>query len=200
MYYEKEIAGYTLSYTDKRAFYLLDDTPVPTFSALLFNKYEKKIKYAMANTARLIPYHKSELHAAIVKPEEGKTDFREYKNFLKYRELYAFKVTDTDVPVILFDRDGKPIAADIVDLIIEQATGVSGVIVKTQKTMDRRYLTDKVNLLAMAYEQTYGKKWDYCKCLQLHRDLRKLVALTFNPSLADDLIVQYSARKNNAQL
>ena len=85
-------------------------------------------------------------------------------------------------------------------LIIEQATGVSAVIVKTQKTSDRRYLTDKINLLTMAYTQTYGKSLDFCKCLQLQRDIQKLVALTHNPTLADDLIIQYQADKRNDYL
>ncbi len=86
---------------------------------------------------------------------------------------------------------------NIINLIIEQATGVSAVIVKTQKTIDRRYLTDKINLLTMAYTQTYGKSLDFFKCLQLHRDIRKLVALTHNPTLAVDLIVQFQPDKRN---
>ena len=52
----------------------------------------------------------------------------------------------------------------------------------------------------MACTQTYGKSLDYCKCLQLHRDIRKLVALTYNPTLAVDLIIHYQADKRDDYL
>ena len=199
MYHEKNFQGYTLSWSDERAFYMLDDKPMPNVTALLEEKYAEKIRYAKANSQRLSRYHLSQLHDAICDPKNNETDFREYKNFLKLCELYGMKADACDVPVVLYNSECRPIACDIVDLIVKQSTGTSLVIMKRQRTIDRRYYTDKANLLALAFNQTYGDSVHFCKCIQLLNDLRKLTPLVLNETLANEVIIQYGAKKNNEE-
>lgn len=176
-----EIAGHTLEYFDDTHQYLIDGLLVPSITQILKRKFGNKydgISQSILNNASI---KGTQVHKAIEDYcKTGKEeDLKELKNFKFLQKQYNFKVLDNEVPIILF-KDGEPIGAGRLDLVIEIDGKIGGADIKRTSVLDKEYLAYQLNLYRIGYRQSYGIEWEFLKGLHLREDTRKFVNIPIN--------------------
>jgi hypothetical protein len=86
------------------------------------------------------------------------------------------------VPVIL-ERDGKPIAAGRLDLVLMMDGKIGGADIKRVSSLDKEYVGYQLNLYRIAYRQSYGVEWEFIRAIHLRESVRKFVDLPINEDL-----------------
>lgn len=176
-----EIAGHTLEYFDDTHQYLIDGLLVPSITQILKRKFGNKydgISQSILNNASI---KGTQVHKVIEDYcKTGKEeDLKELKNFKFLQKQYNFKVLDNEVPIILF-KDGEPIGAGRLDLVIEIDGKIGGADIKRTSVLDKEYLAYQLNLYRIGYRQSYGIEWEFLKGLHLREDTRKFVNIPIN--------------------
>lgn len=192
------IAGHTLEYIDDIHVYLCDGVIVPSVTQILKLKFGNKYDNVSRQTLQRAAEKGTEVHEAIENYcKHGiESDLVEVRNFKFLQKQYGFEVLDNEVPVILF-KDGEPIAAGRLDLVLEMDGRIGGGDIKRTSTLDKNYLAYQLNLYRIAYYQCYDVAWEFLKGVHLRENVRKLIDIPINEQLALDLVEEYLKGEKN---
>lgn len=188
-----------LEYDDDEHIYLVDGVIVPSVTQVL--KVQFGGKYANVNRSVLqrAANRGTEIHKAIENYCRGDEDLiaiKEVRNFRFLKNQYNFKVLENEKPIIIV-KDGTPIAAGRLDLVLDIKDGTALADIKTTSTLDKEYLAYQLNLYRIGYMQSYGVDITGLYGVHLRDDKRKLVSIPINEGLAWDIIAQYERGVNN---
>lgn len=183
-----DIRGHTLEYFDDEHIYLIDGVQVPSITEMLKFRFGHKydgISKAVLNRAA---DKGTELHDAIeayCKTGE-QADLQELRGFIFLQKAYRFEVMDNEVPVILF-KDGDPIAAGRLDLILKLDGKIGGADIKRTSALDKEYLAMQLNLYRIAYRHSYGIEWEFLRGIHLREERRKMIDIP----IVEDMAMEY---------
>ena len=192
------INGHTLEFVEDCHVYACDGVIVPSVTQILKLKFGNKYDNVSRQTLQRAAEKGTEVHEAIENYcKHGiESDLVEVKNFKFLQKQYQFKVLDNEVPVILF-KDGEPIAAGRLDLVLEMDGRIGGGDIKRTYTLDKNYLAYQLNLYRIAYMQCYDVEWQFLKGVHLRENVRKFIDIPINEQLAWDLVEEYLKGEKN---
>ena len=187
-----EIKGHVLEYYDDTHTYLVDGIIVPSITQILKIKFKNKYSGVDQKVLKKASERGTQVHEAIEKLcQTGEAeDIKEVKNFLFLQKQYKFTTIDNEVPIILF-RDGIPVGAGRLDLVLEENQELGLGDIKRTSVLDKEYLGYQLNLYRIGYQQCYDKNIKFLKGLHLREDVRKYVNIPINEKLAQKLVDEY---------
>ena len=187
-----EIKGHVLEYYDDTHTYLVDGIIVPSITQILKIKFKNKYSGVDERVLNRASEKGTQVHEAIEKLcQTGEVeDIKEVKNFLFLQKQYKFTTIDNEVPIILF-RDGIPVGAGRLDLVLEENQELGLGDIKRTSVLDKEYLGYQLNLYRIGYQQCYDKDIKFLKGLHLREDVRKYVNIPINEKLAQKLVDEY---------
>ena len=187
-----EIKGHVLEYYDDTHTYLVDGIIVPSITQILKIKFKNKYSGVDERVLNRASEKGTQVHEAIEKLcQTGEVeDIKEVKNFLFLQKQYKFTTIDNEVPIILF-RDGIPVGAGRLDLVLEENQELGLGDIKRTSVLDKEYLGYQLNLYRIGYQQCYDKDITFLKGLHLREDVRKYVNIPINEELANKLVEEY---------
>ena len=187
-----EIKGHVLEYYDDTHTYLVDGIIVPSITQILKIKFKNKYSRVDQEVLTRASEKGTQVHEAIEKLcQTGKVeDIKEVKNFIFLQKQYKFTTIDNEVPIILF-RDGIPVGAGRLDLVLEENQELGLGDIKRTSVLDKEYLGYQLNLYRIGYQQCYDKDIKFLKGLHLREDVRKYVNIPINEKLAQKLVDEY---------
>ena len=196
MDFSETIRGHTLEYIDDIHTYLVDGVIVPSVTQILKIRFGNKYDNVSRQTLQRAAEKGTEVHEAIENYCKHGTESNlvEVRNFKFLQKQYQFKVLDNEVPVILF-KDGEPIAAGRLDLVLEMDGKIGGGDIKRTSTLDKNYLAYQLNLYRIAYLQCYDVGWEFLKGVHLRENVRKFIGIPINEQLAWELVEEYERTK-----
>ena len=159
-----EIAGHTLEYFDDEHIYLVDGEIVPSVTQILKVKFGRKYEGIDKDVLKRASDAGTAVHESIERwcKTGEESELPELRNFKFLQKQYGFTVKDNEVPVILF-KDGKPIGAGRLDLVLEVSGRIGGADIKRTSTLDKEYLSYQLNIYRIAYRQCYGVEWEFLR-------------------------------------
>ena len=187
-----EIKGHVLEYYDDTHTYLVDGIIVPSITQILKIKFKNKYSGVDQKVLKRASERGTQVHEAIEKLcQTGEVeDIKEVKNFLFLQKQYKFTTIDNEVPIILF-RDGIPVGAGRLDLVLEENQELGLGDIKRTSVLDKEYLGYQLNLYRIGYQQCYDKDITFLKGIHLREDVRKYVNIPINEKLAQKLVDEY---------
>lgn len=188
-----KLGGHTLEYYDNTHTYLVDGIEVDSVTQILKTRFGAKYAKVDKETLKRASDKGTAVHEAIERycTQGLESDLIEVRNFKFLQRLYDFTVIENEVPVILF-KDGKPIAAGRLDMIIRMGDQLGGAEIKRTSTLDKEYVTYQLNLYRIAYKQTYGKEWEFLRVIHLRENIRKFVNIPINEGIVWGLVENYN--------
>lgn len=193
-----EIKGHTLEYLDSIHCYVVDGVILPSITKILGLKFKDKYKNVKKEVLNKAAKRGTEVHNAIENYCKNGTEseLREVKNFKFLKKQYKFEVLDNEIPIILFDDKGKPIATGRLDLVLKDGEEIGLGDIKRTSVLDKEYLTYQLNLYRIGYQQCYGTEIKFLKGLHLRNEVRKYIDIPINEKAAKELLNEYF-KKNN---
>ena len=188
-----QINGYTLEYDGESHTYIVDGLIVPSVTQILSVKYGNKYAGVNRSTLERAAGRGTAIHEAIEKYCKGdaaQIEVKEVRNFRFLINYYALSVLENETPIIIA-KDGAPIAAGRLDLILSDNENMSIADIKTTSTLDKEYLAYQLNLYRIGYMQSYRKDITQLYGVHLRDDRRKLVKIPINEGAAWDIIDNY---------
>lgn len=124
----------------------------------------------------------SEIHNAIEVYEKfgfTREDLQEFRNYLFLKKYYKFKVTHSEIPIVIIYKD--LIVAGRLDQIVSEPIDDGERLcvndIKTTATLDKQYLSIQDTLYKYGVMQTYGLVIDGLRATHLRKDVRKYVVI-----------------------
>lgn len=193
-----EIKGHTLEYLDSIHCYVVDGVILPSITKILGLKFKDKYKNVKKEVLNKAAKRGTEVHNAIENYCKNGTEseLRELKNFKFLKKQYKFEVLDNEIPIIIFDDRGKPIATGRLDLVLKDGEEIGLGDIKRTSVLDKEYLTYQLNLYRIGYQQCYGTEIKFLKGLHLRNEVRKYIDIPINEKAAKELLNEYF-KKNN---
>ena len=194
-----EIKGHTLEYIDEIHQYIIDGLCVPSITQILKIKFGNKYAGISAETLQKAAEKGTKVHETIENFEKWKIEdigSQELKDYKFLKRQYKFECRDNEVPIILF-KDGKPIAAGRLDLVLEMKLDLGLGDIKRTATLDKEYLAYQLNLYRIGFMQCYEKEIKFLKGLHLRAGIRKFVDLPINEEMAWQLINEFLEKEFN---
>ena len=194
-----DINGRTLEYIDEGHIYLVDGVVVPSITQILKHRFGKKYDFVNPDVLKKAADKGTAVHEAIeMWCREGiPSDLPEVRNFEFLKKKYGFEVVENEVPVIL-ERDGEPIAAGRLDLVLKMDGHIGGADIKRTSSLDKEYVAYQLNLYRIAYRQCYGVEWKFLRAVHLREDTRKFVALPINEKMAWKMLDEFTEANNES--
>ena len=166
-----EIKGHTLEYLDSIHCYVVDGVILPSITKILGLKFKDKYKNVKKEVLNKAAKRGTEVHNAIENYCKNGTEseLREVKNFKFLKKQYKFEVLGNEIPIIIFDDRGKPIATGRLDLVLKDGEKIGLGDIKRTSVLDKEYLAYQLNLsetcnnLDKCFKSNFGKKCDKCK-------------------------------------
>ena len=172
------INGNVLEYLDDEHLYLVDGVIVPSITQLLGQRFSHRFdgidKSVLKRAAELGTAVHEAIEALCETGEER--DLPEVRNFKFLRDKIGFEVVANEQPVILY-RDGDPIAAGRLDLVLQKGDQTGGADIKRTSVLDKDYVSAQLNLYRQAFKQSYHMEWSFLAALHLKGDIRKYVEI-----------------------
>jgi hypothetical protein len=178
------INGHHLEYFDDEHRYVVDGVTVPSITQLLKTKFGGRYTGVSRRVLDAAAEKGEEVHKAVeMYCKHGiEADLEELHNYKFLAKKYNFEAVDNEVPVIL-ERDGKPIAAGRLDLVLMMDGKIGGADIKRVSSLDKEYVGYQLNLYRIAYRQSYGVEWEFIRAIHLRESVRKFVDLPINEDL-----------------
>ena len=191
-----EINGYTLEYDDESHTYIVDGVIVPSVTQILGVKFGNKYAGVNRSTLERAANRGTAIHKAIESfCKYGKdSELKELHNFKFLMAYYDVRVLENEIPIVV-TKDGTPIAAGRLDLLLDLNGDFTIADIKTTATLDKEYLAYQLNLYRIGYMQSYGAEITQLYGVHLREDKRKLVNIPVNEGIAWDIIDEYERGK-----
>ena len=188
--------GMFLEYYDDTHTYLANGAEVPSITQVLQTHFATKYAGVDKITLENAAAKGTEVHEAIERycqtgADDGSPELIGFK-FLK--KMYKFEVLNNEIPVVLY-RDGLPIAAGRVDMLLEK-DGVFGLAdIKRTYSLDMDYLGYQLNLYRIAYQHTYGVDIGFLRAIHVRMYDRSYRVINIAESLAWQAVEEYEKEK-----
>ena len=193
MDYTVNINGHCLEYIDESHLYVVDGIIVPSVTQIL--KYKFGGMYAKVDPAVLqkAADRGTAVHEAIEKycKTGEESELPEVHNFQFLMNQYHFQPVDNEVPVILFGKNGDPLAAGRLDLVLREMAYLGLGDIKRTSVLNKEYLAYQLNIYRIAYQQCYEASIDFLRGVHLREDVRKYVEIPINEEMAWELLEEY---------
>lgn len=192
------INGKELEYIDNGHIYLVDGVITPSITQILKYKFGGMYEGINKDVLKKASDRGTHIHKVIEDYCKSglESDERELHDFKFLQKRYGFEVVDNEVPVILEDKDGKPIGAGRLDMVLKMGDKIGGADIKTTSTLQKEYVGYQLNLYRIAYRQSYGIEWEFLRAIHLKDGKRKYVDLPINEELIWEYIKEWQdARK-----
>ena len=192
-YFAEEINGHTLEYIDESHTYLVDGIIVPSITQILKYKFGGMYSGINKEVLQKAADRGTAVHEAIEKwcKAGEESDLPEVRNFRFLMDQYHFQPVNNEVPVILFDHNGDPLAAGRLDLVLREMGYLGLGDIKRTSVLNKEYLAYQLNLYRIAYQQCYGDDIAFLRGLHLREDTRKYVEIPINEEVAWELVEEY---------
>ena len=195
-----DINGRCLEYIENGHIYLVDGILVPSITQILKFKFGGMYEGINKNVLKKASERGTYIHEAIEKycrygEDDGSKEVHDFK-FLEKR--YGFEVLDNEVPVIL-EKDGNPIGAGRLDLVLEINGHIGGADIKTTSTLHKEYVAYQLNLYRIAYRQSYGEEWEFLKAIHLKDGKRKFIDLPINEEMTWRLLDDWQMERKTEE-
>lgn len=192
-YFAEEINGHTLEYIDESHTYLVDGIIVPSITQILKYKFGGMYSGINKEVLQKAADRGTAVHEAIEKwcKAGEESDLPEVRNFRFLMDQYHFQPVKNEVPVILFDHNGDPLAAGRLDLVLREMGYLGLGDIKRTSVLNKEYLAYQLNLYRIAYQQCYGDDIAFLRGLHLREDTRKYVEIPINEEVAWELVEEY---------
>lgn len=180
--------GRELEYIEPEHLYVVDGIIVPSVTQVLHPRFGGKYAGIPAATLNQAAERGTAIHKSIeTYYTQGIDDGREeLRNVRWLSDKYGFVVVDNEVPVVI-EKDGEPVAAGRLDLVLEQ-DGLGLADIKTTSSLDKEYLGYQLNLYRVGYEQTYGKKIDFLAGIWLRGEKRRYIEIPISDRVAEEML------------
>lgn len=187
-----EIAGKTLEFDEEDHVYIYEGVIIPSITQILKVRFGGKYQSVDRDTLQRAADRGTAIHKAIERycKEYEEDESQELRNFKFLMRLHGFRVFESETPVILH-RDGEPIAAGRLDLVLDARDTVGIADIKTTSSLDKEYLAFQLNLYRIAYMQSYGVNVGALYGIHLKEDKRKVVEIPINEALAWQIVDEY---------
>lgn len=184
-----EINGFYLEFDEDTHTYIVDGMIVPSVTQLLEMYYGSKYDRVDERTLQRAAERGTKVHKAIEEfckfgVVDGSEEVRNFK-FLLYK--YGFRVFESEAPIVIH-KDGEPIAAGRLDLVLDAGDATAIADIKTMATLDRERLAAQLNLYRVGYMQSYRIGINKLYGVHLRDDKRKLVNIPINERLAWEIL------------
>ena len=108
---------------------------------------------------------------------------------------YNLIVLENETPIII-SKDGTPIAAGRLDLVLSDGGRTALADIKTTATLDKEYLAYQLNLYRLGYQQSYGIEIEELWGVHLKENKRKLVSIPIKEDIAWEIVEEYERSLN----
>lgn len=198
MDFKLTVNGHFLEYFDSEHLYLVDGVIVPSITQIIKSDNPSRLDGIPAKTLAAAAAAGTQVHNAIEQycVNGTESDLPEVANFKFLRRHFNFQVEGNEIPVIL-KKDGKPVAAGRLDLVLSRDGKIGGADIKRVSTVDRSYCGLQLNLYRIAYQQCYGKLWEFLAVLQLKEQTRRFIDIPIDENRAWDVVEQFLGNKND---
>ena len=188
-----KIKGHILEFDEDIHQYLVDGVCVPSITQIMKIKFGKKYAGVDSNILNKASQKGTEVHKAIESLcKYGEiSNLKEVRNFIFLQDKYYFEVVDNEIPIILFDKNGEPIAGGRIDLILKEFEELGLGDIKRTSTLDKEYLAYQLNLYRIGYQQSYGKEIKFLRGIHLREEKRKFVEIPINEEKALELVKEW---------
>lgn len=187
------IHGRELEYIDDGHIYLVDGVITPSITQMLKYKFGGMYEGINKDVLKKASDRGTHIHKVIEDYCRSglESDERELHDFKFLQKRYGFEVVDNEVPVILEDKDGQPIGAGRLDMVLKMGDKIGGADIKTTSTLQKEYVGYQLNLYRIAYRQSYGIEWEFLRAIHLKDGKRKYVDLPINEELIWEYIKEW---------
>lgn len=187
------IHGKELEYIDDGHIYLVDGVITPSITQMLKYKFGGMYEGINKDVLKKASDRGTHIHKVIEDYCKSglESDERELHDFKFLQKSYGFEVVDNEVPVILEDKDGQPIGAGRLDMVLKMGDKIGGADIKTTSTLQKEYVGYQLNLYRIAYRQSYGIEWEFLRAIHLKDGKRKYVDLPINEELIWEYIKEW---------
>ena len=192
-YFAEEINGHTLEYINESHTYIVDGIIVPSITQILKYKFGGMYSGISKEVLQQAADRGTAVHESIEKwcKAGEESDLPEVRNFRFLMDQYHFQPVNNEVPVILFDHNGDPLAAGRLDLVLREMGYLGLGDIKRTSVLNKEYLAYQLNLYRIAYQQCYGDDIAFLRGLHLREDTRKYVEIPINEEVAWKLVEEY---------
>lgn len=193
--------GY-LEYIDETHTYLYNGIEIPSVTTLMQVRFGNKYKGISKEVLNKAAQRGTNIHNTIenfYKNNIDNTECKELRNMKFLQKHHRFEVVDNEIPVVIF-RDGKPICAGRLDLVLEIDGKLGLGDIKTTSSLDLDYLAYQLNLYKIGFEQCYEKEISFLKGIHLRGDTRKIRELLIDHNIAWKMIDEYLERRSGNEL
>lgn len=148
-YYAEEINGHTLEYINESHTYIVDGIIVPSITQILKYKFGGMYSGISKEVLQQAADRGTAVHEAIEKwcKAGEESDLPEVRNFRFLMDQYHFQPVNNEVPVILFDHNGDPLAAGRLDLVLREMGYLGLGDIKRTSVLNKEYLCVSVESL-----------------------------------------------------
>ncbi|MFU8793630.1 MAG: hypothetical protein ACNA7K_06350 [Acholeplasmataceae bacterium] len=185
------IRGKTLEFIPKTHTYIYDGMIIPSVSEIVAKLFPSTYKDVDPFVLQQAANKGILLHKEIERyeTEDVKGHSEEFKNYLKIKKNYDFKVIDNE-QMILIEHEGQPLCAGRLDMIIDsmQETGIGIADIKRTYDLHMDRLMIQLNLYKIGYEQTYQKEIHYLRCIHLRYQHFSYVNVPIDTDILKQLI------------
>lgn len=186
-----KLNGLTLEYDDDTHTYICEGIIVPSVTQVLKRKFDGMYESVSPEVLRQAGERGTAIHKAIEDYctkgiDTGAKEVRHFR-FLEY--YYNIKPIKNEIPIIV-SRDGVPVTAGRLDMIIDIGTYRAVADIKTTSTLNKEYLAYQLNLYRLGVLQCYPELGNITNLYGIHiRDnTRKLVPIPINEGIAWDIL------------
>lgn len=187
-----KIQGFEFEYDDDSHTYIVDGVIVPSITKVVGSRFPNKYSDVDPDVLREAAERGTRIHKEIeeycTEGKKGKSD--ELRNFIFLEKKYPLEVRDNEVPVLV-TKDGRPVCAGRLDLIVSIDGKLSVADIKTTSALDKLYLEYQLNLYRIGYMQSYGIYIDGLYGIHLRGDIRRVCPIPIDEVVAWNLIRKY---------
>lgn len=191
-----EVGKYIVEYIEELHLYIVNGVILPSITTIIKSKFpvDVNIPDEVLQNAK---ERGNRVHKEIEDFEKSglvPLESQEFNNYLSLKNLYKFKVIDSEKIVVL-EIDNKPVAVGRLDQVISINNELAINDIKSTSTLNRDYLYYQTNLYRIAHNQTYGTDIKLCYGTHLNKDTKAFKRLPTNTEIVIHLVKEYLKKK-----
>ena len=175
-----------LEYIDSTHTYLVNGVMIESVTQYISRKLGSKYDFVDPQVLERSQNYGTKVHEEIEMYEKYNVDDKTSKELSNYKFLkkaFDFKCLDNEFPIIIYDKNNKPIMAGRVDMMITRNGELGLGDIKTSSTLDKERLRLQLNLYALGVKQSYNKEITFLTGLHIRHDVRKCVEVKIDEKI-----------------
>lgn len=175
-----------LEYIDSTHTYLVNGVIVESVTQYISKKLGSKYDFIDPQVLERACNYGNKVHEEIEMYERYNVDNKTSKELSNYKFLkkaFDFKCLDNEFPIIIYDKNNKPIMAGRVDMMITKNGELGLADIKTSSVLDKERLSLQLNLYALGVKQSYNKEVTFLSGLHIRNNVRKFVDIKIDKKI-----------------